>query len=101
MKKSFTAKKHLPVALALAALTAGGTAPALAQSAGTWGAGIAARNVQPYVRAPSSSVSGYSAYAQAPATIQRLVPDYRATVPSRVGPDPFGLAWQRQIHDLR
>jgi hypothetical protein len=101
MKKLFPSNKYLPVALALAAFAAAGTAPALAQSSGTWSAGISGRSGTPYVRAPSSSVSGYSAYAQVPATIQRLVPDYRATVPSSVGPDPFGLAWQRQIHDLR
>jgi hypothetical protein len=94
MKKVFTAKKYLPV-VALGAFAAAGTAPAFAQSAGTSSAGISTRNVRPFVHAPSSSPSGYSAYAQIPATIQQLVPDYRATVPSDPGPDPFGLRFQR------
>jgi hypothetical protein len=69
MKKLFTANKYLPIALVLAGFAAAGTAPASAQSAGTWSSGISARNARPYVRTPSNNDSGYSSYAQAPATI--------------------------------
>jgi hypothetical protein len=62
MNKHFIANKYLPIALALAAFTAAGTAPVFAQQPGQ-----------------SISHSGYSAYA-------------RTVVPSSVGlPDPFGL----------
>jgi hypothetical protein len=63
MYKHFIVNKYLPLALALAAFTAAGTAPVFAQQSG-W--------KQPI------SHSGYSAYT-------------RTVVPSRVGPDPFGL----------
>ena len=61
MNKHFIANKYLPIALALAAFTAAGTAPVSAQQSGQ-----------------SISHSGYSAYA-------------RTVVPSSVAPDPFGL----------
>jgi hypothetical protein len=57
MYKHFIANKYLPLALALAAFTAAGTAPVFAQQSG-WGAGISTRNATPYVH------SGYSAYAR-------------------------------------
>ena len=57
MYKHFIANKYLPIALALAAFTAAGTAPVFAQQSG-WGAGISTRNTTPYVH------SGYSAYAR-------------------------------------
>ena len=57
-------KRFIPIALALAAFTAAGTAPVFAQQSG-W--------KQPI------SHSGYSAYT-------------RTVVPSRVEPDPFGLS---------
>jgi len=63
MNKHFIANKYLPIALALAAFTAVGTAPVFAQQSGQ-----------------SISHSGYSAYA-------------RTVVHSSVGrPDPFGLS---------
>jgi hypothetical protein len=75
MNKHFIANKYLPIALALAAFTAAGTAPVLAQQSG-WGAGISTRNAQPYVHKQSiNHHSGYSAYA-------------RITDHNR--PDPFG-----------
>jgi hypothetical protein len=88
MKKHFSATKYLPVALALAAFTAAGTASAFAQSSGTWGAGISGRNGTPFVHKRSTNRSGYSAYAR--------VTDYSAIVPSSLGPaDRFGEASQR------
>jgi hypothetical protein len=57
-------KHFIPIALALAAFTAAGTAPVFAQQSGS---------------KQSISTSGYSAYT-------------RTVVPSRVGPDPFGLS---------
>jgi hypothetical protein len=69
MYKHFIANKYLPLALALAAFTAAGTAPVFAQQSG-WGAGISTRNATPYVH------SGYSAYAR--------ITDHRR-------PDPFGV----------
>jgi hypothetical protein len=69
MNKHFIANKYLPIALALAAFTAAGTAPVLAQQSG-WGAGISTRNAQPFVHKQS----------------------YSAVAPSSVGrPDPFGV----------
>ena len=61
MNKHFIANKYLPIALALAAFTAAGTAPVFAQQSG-WDAGISTRNAQPFVHkqygvvAPSSVV---------------------------------------------
>ena len=82
MNKHFIAKKYLPIALVLAALTAAGTAPAFAQQSGG-DAGISTRNAQPFVHKQSINHSGYSAYGR--------ITDYRAVVPSSVGrPDPFG-----------
>ena len=64
MNKHFIANKYLPIALALAAFTAAGTAPVLAQQSG-WDT----RNAPPFVHKP-----------------------YGAVVPSSVGrPDPFGV----------
>jgi hypothetical protein len=64
MYKHFIANKYLPLALALAAFTAAGTAPVLAQQSG-WGAGISTRNATPYVHEQSiNHRSGYSAYAR-------------------------------------
>ena len=63
MNKHFIANKYLPIALAVAAFTAAGTAPVFAQQSGS---------------KQSISHSGYSAYA-------------RTVVPSSVAPDPFGL----------
>jgi hypothetical protein len=110
VRKLFTANKYLPIALALAAFASAGTVPAFAQSAGTWSAGISARNRQPYLHAPSTNDNGYSSYAQAPSggqfahrpsTNRRgysaygLVPDYSATAPSSLGPtDRFGIGTQ-------
>ena len=83
MKKLFAVNKYLPIALALAAFTAAGTAPVLAQQSG-WGAGISTRNAQPYVHKQSINHSGYSAYAR--------ITDHSAVAPSSVGrPDPFGV----------
>ena len=71
MNKHFIANKYLPIALALAAFTAAGTAPVFAQQSG-WNAGISSRNAQPFVH------KQYGAYG--------------AVVPSSVGrPDPFGI----------
>jgi hypothetical protein len=96
MKTLFTAKKYLPIALALAAVASTGAVPAFAQSASTWSSGISARNARPYVHTPSINDSGYSAYAQVPGTTLRLVPDYFATEPSSLGPvDRFGAGSQR------
>ena len=74
MNKHFIANKYLPIALALTAFTAAGTAPVFAQQSG-WGAGILTRNAQPFVHKQSINHSGYSAYAR--------ITDHRR-------PDPFG-----------
>ena len=79
MKKLIIAKKCLPLALALAGFVAAGTVPVFAQSSGTWAAGISTRNARPFVHTPSILDSGYSLYAQVPATIHHLVPDYDAS----------------------
>jgi hypothetical protein len=80
MKKLFIANKYRSVALALAAFAVAGTAPAFAQSSGTWSAGISTRNGLPFVHAPSTRNNGLSAFAQA----------------SSLGPaDRFGGASQR------
>jgi hypothetical protein len=72
MNKHFIANKYLPIALALAAFTATGTAPVFAQQA------------QPFVHKQSIHHRGSSAYA-------RII-DYSTVVPSSVGrPDPFGV----------
>jgi hypothetical protein len=67
MNKHFIAHKYLPIALALAAFTAAGTAPVFAQQSG-WNAGISSRNAQPFVHK-----------------------QYGAVVPSSVRPDPLGV----------
>ena len=68
MNKHFIANKYLPIALALAAFTAAGTAPVFAQKSG-WDAGISTRNAQPFVHK-----------------------QYGVVAPSTVGrPDPFGV----------
>ena len=83
MNKHFIAKKYLPIALALAAFTAAGTAPVFAQQSG-WDAGISTRNAQPFVHKQSTKRSGYSSYAR--------ITGYSAVVPSSVGrPNPFGV----------
>jgi hypothetical protein len=79
VKKLIIAKKCLPLALTLAGFVAAGTVPAFAQSSGTWAAGISTRNVRPLVPTRSIHDSGYSSYAQVPATIHHLVPDYDAS----------------------
>ena len=83
MNKHFVVNRYLPIALALAAFTAAGTAPVFAQQSG-WGAGISTRNATPYVHEQSiNHRSGYSAYAR--------ITDYSAVVPPSAGrPDPFG-----------
>ena len=53
MNKHFIANKYLPIALALAAFTAAGTAPVFAQQSG-WDTGISTRNAQPFVHQQSS-----------------------------------------------
>ena len=64
------------------------TAPAFAQSSGSWSAGISGRNGRPFAHASSTTHSGYSSYA--------MILDYRATVPSSLGSaDRFGEASQR------
>ena len=68
MNKHFIANKYLPIALAVAAFTAAGTAPVFAQQSG-WDAGISTRNAQPFVHK-----------------------QYGTVVPSSVArPDPFGV----------
>jgi hypothetical protein len=91
LDNNFIANKYHSAALGLAALAAAGSAPAVAQPSVTWSAGVSTRNGRPFVHAALSSSSGYGAYAQARA-IQPLVPNYRATVPSSLGRDPFGMA---------
>lgn len=68
MKKLYSVDKIVPIALALTAFAVAGVAPAFAQSAGSWSAGIASRNSRPYVTTPSPKDTGFGAYAQAPAT---------------------------------
>ena len=83
MNNHFIANKYLPIALALAAFTAAGTAPVFAQQSG-WDAGISTRNAQPFVHKQSTKRSGYSSYAR--------ITGYSAVVPSSVGrPNPFGV----------
>jgi hypothetical protein len=88
MTKRFSAERYGSLALALAAFGACGAAPALAQSSGTWSAGISARNGRPFVPASSTNHSGYSSYA--------LIHDHGAAVPSSVrSADRFGKVSQR------
>lgn len=47
MKEFFIANKYRSVALALAVFAVAGTAPAFAQSSGTWSAGISTRTGLP------------------------------------------------------
>jgi hypothetical protein len=83
MNKHFIANKYLPIALAMVAFTAAGTAPVFAQQSGR-DAGISTRNAQPFVHKQSTKRSGYSSYAR--------ITGYSAVVPSSVGrPDPFGV----------
>jgi hypothetical protein len=83
MNKHFIANKYLPIALALAAFTAAGTAPVFAQQS-VWGAGISNRSAQPFVHKQPTNHGGNSAYAR--------ITDHGAVVPSSVGrPDPFGV----------
>ena len=70
MNKLFAANKYRSGALALAAFAVAGTAPAFAQSSGTWSAGISARSGAPYVHTQSTKVSGYGLYAEVPATVR-------------------------------
>ena len=86
MNKHFVVNRYLPIALALAAFTAAGTAPVFAQQSG-WDTGISTRNAQPFVHKQSINHSGYSAYGR--------ITDHSAVGPSDVGrPDPFGEnAW--------
>ena len=73
MNKHSIAQKYFPIALALAAFTAAGTAPVFAQQSG-WDAGISTRNAPPFVHKQYGAV----------------VPS--AVVPSSVErPDPFGV----------
>jgi hypothetical protein len=114
MKKLFTAKKYLPVALALAGFAAAGTAPAFAQSASKYGSVLPShyladggqapgwyaenQSVRQTAHARSINDSGKSAYAQAPATILRPVSDYNASRDVSVlfqAPDRFGIQSQR------
>ena len=48
MKEFFIANKYRSVALGLAAFAVAGTAPAFAQSSGTWSAGISTRTGLPF-----------------------------------------------------
>jgi hypothetical protein len=48
MKEFFIANKYRSVALALAVFAVAGTAPAFAQSSGTWSAGISTRTGLPF-----------------------------------------------------
>ena len=68
MNKHFIANKYLPIALALAAFTAAGTAPVFAQQSG-WDPGISTTNAQPFVHKQHGTV--------APSSVAR--------------PDPFGV----------
>jgi hypothetical protein len=72
MKRLYSADKFLPVVLALTAFAFVSTAPAFAQSAGSWSAGISSRNSRPYVSTPSPKDTGFGAYAQAPATFNHF-----------------------------
>ena len=58
--KNFSAKRYGSLARALAAFAVAGTAPVFAQQSG-WGAGISARNAQPFVHKQSINHRGYSA----------------------------------------
>jgi hypothetical protein len=65
MNKHSIAQKYFPIALALAAFTAAGTAPAVAQQSGR-NAGISTRNAQPFV---------HKQYGVAvPSSVERLDP---------------------------
>jgi hypothetical protein len=85
MMNLITAKKYLPIALALAAFGTAGTAPAFAQSATKYGSVIPyhylangtqapgwyaeAPSVREIAHAASTNERGKNAYAQVPATI--------------------------------
>jgi hypothetical protein len=72
MKKLYSVDKLFPLAFALTAFAVAGVAPAFAQPAGSWSAGISSRNSRPYVSAPSPNDAGFGAYAQAPATFNHF-----------------------------
>ena len=67
MKKLYGVDKFFAIALALTVFAVAGVAPASAQSADGWSAGISSRNSRPYV-STSPKDTGFGAYAQAPAT---------------------------------
>jgi len=76
MKKLFTAKKYLPLAIALVGLAAVGTATAFAQSLpshylsdGTIAKGWNAETLSVRQAARAPSTSGKNAFAEAPATL--------------------------------
>ena len=79
MKKFYSVDKLFPIALTLTAFAIAGVAPAFAQSAGSWSAGISSRNSRPYVSTPSTKDTGLGAYAQAPATINHPISRYNAS----------------------
>jgi hypothetical protein len=79
-----------PIAIALAAFAAAGTAPAFAQSSG-WSAGIQARNARPFVPAAASDLSGYSGARQDDLYNSAAV----SNTPWTVNPNPWGSAAAR------
>ena len=85
MKKLSIVDKYLLAALALAAFTAAGVAPTLAQSSNAWSAGSG--NVRPLVHALPADRSGYSAYGQAPASTAPLRPNNWSPF---IGPEIWG-----------
>jgi hypothetical protein len=111
MKKFFTTRRCVQAAFVLAAFA--GAAPAFAQSAGTWSAGISGRNGRPYVDTPATNRGGYGSFAEFPgpdyldsapstnhsgygAFAEILGPGYFDLAPSSLGPtDRFGVGTQR------
>ena len=92
MKKFFAARTIVQAALVLAAFA--GAAPAFAQSAGTWSAGISSRNGRPFVNTPATDRSGYGSFAEISGP--NSGPTYPGLGPSSLGPtDRFGAGTER------
>jgi hypothetical protein len=97
MKKRLSDDKYGLFALALAVFAAAGTAPALAQSSGTWSASISGRSGTPYVHTQSTNVGGYGAYGISARNIRPFVHASSTNRIDRIAPGklasgPQGLA---------
>ena len=88
MKEFFIANKYRSVALALAVFAVAGTAPAFAQSSGTWSAGIGPGLVSPSASSVTATQRTIDGWRPVMFDYRNLNSDYRRPLP----PDP-GDAW--------